>query len=149
MTQVFTIPGWIVAIPTLLAVVAAVVALALLAQKKKKTLRPLAVIPLGVAALLGGCCAPTLYNDQVTVTDTKVEQRTGFWFAPNVKGFSYKGVKSVQILDRPTGPKGRLAESWEVHYADGRVHVIDPGDLWEVNGAEIRALCEKRGVTFE
>jgi hypothetical protein len=100
------------------------------------------------AVLLGGFLAPMMYLDRVVVTLEKIEQTTGFWWSPTVKGFAYSGVALVRITtarDR----RGRSFEMWEVHYKDGAVKEIDPGDLWVVNGAEIVSLLRKYNVSVE
>ncbi len=47
----------------------------------------IALIAFGVAAVAGGVFAPMLAMDRVVLDDEKLEQTTGFWFAPTVKDF--------------------------------------------------------------
>src|SRR5262245_10834837 len=56
-------------------------------------------------------------------------ERTGFSFAPTVKGFAYRDVRDVQIIRRETDD--RDFNAWLVTFKDGRTHEIDPGDLWD------------------
>jgi hypothetical protein len=148
--RVFTIPTWIVAIPTGIAL-ACLGGAAALARAKNTKLRPLALLPLLAAAPFGCFCAPTLYRDTVTVGPTRVEQRTGFWWSPTVKGFDYADVRAVRIRRKMAGaPQSpRMSNIWEVEGRDGRVVDIDPGDLWENNTDEIVPLLRGHGVAFE
>jgi hypothetical protein len=105
----------------------------------------------GVSALIaifaGLLIAPSMAVDRVTVTPTEIEQKTGFWFAQTVKGFKYADVASIEIGEQ-IGRKRRQVV-WNVHRKDGRVNVVDPGDLWEMNSSQIVPLLEQYGVTFE
>lgn len=146
----FSIPAWIVGIPAVLALACLAGALLLLRLKDRR-LRPLALGPLALALLLGGCCAPVLYHDRVVVGPTRIEQTTGFWWSPTVKGFDYADVEVVRIVDKPVGVPGRerVQPVWEVHRKDGRVVDIDPGDLWEHNTDAIVPLLREKGVRVE
>ncbi len=95
-----------------------------------------------------GIVLPNMALDRVVVTPKRIEQRTGFWFAPMTKGFDYGDVESVRIAHGVTGGR-RRGKLWYVRHLNGKVEPINPGDLWESNTQEIVPLLEGYGVTFE
>ena len=101
-----------------------------------------------VAAVAGLLFAPSMLRDRIVITDQHIEQSTGFVWSPTVKGFEYEQVDYVHITEKRTGPKRRLSEVWEVHYGNGSIRDIDPGDLWEGNSGKIVGLLRERGVEF-
>ena len=104
---------------------------------------------LGFVALIAGLIfGPSMLKDRVIVTDKKIEQQTGFFFAQTVKGFEFSDVSFVRITRKPTGPKNRMAMVWEIHKSNGSTQDIDPGDLWESNSDEIAKVLQDRGVEF-
>lgn len=102
-----------------------------------------------VALVAGLVFGPSMLNDQVVITNDRIEQSTGFAWSPTVKGFEFDEVSYVHITVKPTGPKQRLNEVWEVHYHNGSTHDIDLGDLWEGNSNKIVHLLTERGVEFQ
>lgn len=73
-----------------------------------------------------------LAQDRVVLDSEKLEQTTGFWLAPTVKGFRLTDVESITIgtaKDR----RNREYEVWDVMLKNGQLQRIDPGDLWEIN----------------
>jgi hypothetical protein len=93
----------------------------------------------------GGVFAPMLAMDRVVLDDEKLEQTTGFWFAPTVKGFRFADVATIAIgttRDR----KNREVEVWRVKGRDGQTREIDPGDLWEINGQDIIRRLREKGI---
>ena len=91
---------------------------------------------------------PMLFNDRVVISENRLEQTTGFWFSPTVKGFDLLDLRKVTIT---TGRdlKRREIEIWVAEYGDGVSVRIDPGDLWESNGDEIVDFLENLGVPVE
>ena len=95
--------------------------------------------------LAGAIFAPALALDRVVLDDEKLEQTTGFWFSPTVKGLRLADTAVVTIgteLDR----KGRTQEVWIITAKDGSTRTIDPGDLWEMNGADIIKRLREKGI---
>jgi len=140
--MIYTFPSYVPGIAVGVAVVAAMIgALLLWARRPLK----LSLIAFGVAALAGIILAPTLAMDRVVLDDEKLEQRTGFWFAPNVKGFRLADVASVTI-GTARDDKNREYEVWIVEMKNGQTRQIDPGDLWEMNGPDIIERLRGRGI---
>ena len=82
------------------------------------------------------------------VDDEKLEQTTGFWWSPTVKGFHFAEVESVSIV-MARGPKNREYEAWVVTLKDGGTRQIDPGDLWDMNRADIVRRLRLKGVEVQ
>ena len=102
-------------------------------------------IAFGVSALAGGLVAPMLAMDRVVLDDEKLEQTTGIWFAPTVKGFRLADVALVTI-DTARDSQNREYELWIVRMKNGQTRQIDPGDLWEMNGPDIIARLREKGI---
>lgn len=141
---VFRFPGHYILLAVLGAIVAVVVAF--LSHQNQWGARVTGTSAL-IAIFAGLLIAPSMAVDRVTVTATEIEQRTGFWFAQRVKGFKYAEVESVNITEQIT--RRRKQAIWNVRRKDGSTHVIDPGDLWEMNTGQIVPLLERYGVSFE
>ncbi|WP_437676704.1 hypothetical protein [Sorangium sp. So ce131] len=140
--MIYTFPTYVPGIAAAIAVLAASIGALLLWRRKPPIV---ALIAFGVSALAGGIVAPTLARDRVVLDDQKLEQRTGLWFAPTVKGFRLADVASVTIgsaRDR----KNREYEVWIVKTRSGEARQIDPGDLWEMNGQDIIQRLRDRGI---
>ncbi len=140
--MVYTFPGYVPGIAIAVAVLAATIG-ALLLWKRKPLVFTL--IAFGLSALVGGFVAPTLAMDRVVLDDEKLEQTTGFWFAPTVKGFRHADVALVTIgvsRDR----NDREYEVWIIRMKNGHTRMIDPGDLWEMNGPDIMERLREKGI---
>ena len=133
MNLVYTFPLWVPGVAFGLAGVFVVLAAVL---QSKLRLWPVSLAMLVPAACCGGLVAPTLAADQVVLDDEKLEQTTGLWFSPTVKGFRHDSVSRIVVT---TGvlEHNRRAEGWVVEHKDGHVEIIDPGDLWESNTPEL------------
>ena len=95
---------------------------------------------------MGSVFGPMLFLDRVSVDEQRVVQRTGFWFAPTVKGFSLENVNLVRIT---TGRdlNNRPIEIWIAETTNGKTIAVDPGDLWEQNGAVILRYLREQGIS--
>jgi len=96
--------------------------------------------------LIGAVFGPMLFMDRVVVDDERIEQRTGFWFAPTVKGFDLAGIERILITEG-RDLKQRPIELWVAEYPSRPAIRVDPGDLWEMNGRLIVDHLTRRGVT--
>lgn len=140
--MIYTFPIYIPAAAAAVAVVAAVFALLCLISRPWRV----AAIPCGLVALFaGGLIAPILLMDRVVLNEKKLEQTTGFWFSPTVKGFPLADVESVTIRTA-TDRRNRRYEQWYVSYKDGSSEAIDPGDLWVLNGQDIANRLRQKGI---
>ena len=140
--MVYTFPGYVPGIAAAIAILAATIGAFLLWKRQPLILT---LISFGLSALAGGFVAPTLAMDRVVLDDEKLEQTTGLWFAPTVKGFRLADVTLITIgvaRDR----KNREYEVWSVGMKNGQTRMIDPGDLWEMNGADIVERLRKKGI---
>ncbi|WP_437710999.1 hypothetical protein WMF45_38720 [Sorangium sp. So ce448] len=138
----YSFPSYVPGIAIAIAVLAASIGVLLLWRRQPLVV---ALIAFGVSAVAGGLVAPMLAMDRVVLDDEKLEQTTGFWFAPTVKGFRLAEVESVAIgtaRDR----KNREIEVWIVKGRDGQTREIDPGDLWEMNGQDILRRLREKGI---
>ena len=88
---------------------------------------------------------PMLALDRVVLDEEKLQQTTGFWFHPTVKGFALADVASVRI-GTAVGRKNREYEVWIVNHQNGSTETIDPGDLWVLHRADIIARLRDRGL---
>ena len=91
---------------------------------------------------------PMLFNDRVVINEKRLEQTTGFWFSPTVKGFDLLDLRKV-IITTGRDLKGREIEIWVAEYNDGESVRIDPGDLWESNGDQIVDFLKTLEVPVE
>ncbi|WP_437981664.1 hypothetical protein [Sorangium sp. So ce117] len=140
--MIYSFPSYVPGIAIAVAVIAASIGVLLLWRRQPLVV---ALIAFGVSAVAGGLFAPMLAMDRVVLDDEKLEQTTGFWFAPSVKGFRLAEVESVAIgtaRDR----KNREIEVWIVKGRDGQTREIDPGDLWEMNGQDILRRLREKGI---
>ncbi|WP_437544944.1 hypothetical protein WME97_37610 [Sorangium sp. So ce367] len=140
--MIYSFPSYVPGIAIAIAVLAASIGVLLLWRRQPLVV---ALIAFGVSAVAGGLFAPMLAMDRVVLDDEKLEQTTGFWFAPTVKGFRLAEVESVAIgtaRDR----KNREIEVWIVKGRDGQTREIDPGDLWEMNGQDILRRLGEKGI---
>ncbi|CAN97254.1 hypothetical protein predicted by Glimmer/Critica [Sorangium cellulosum So ce56] len=140
--MIYSFPSYVPGIAIAVAVLAASIGVLLLWRRQPLVV---ALIAFGVSAVAGGLFAPMLAMDRVVLDDDKLEQTTGFWFAPTVKGFRLAEVESIAIgtaRDR----KNRKIEVWIVKGRDGQTREIDPGDLWEMNGQDILRRLREKGI---
>jgi len=107
--------------------------------------RPLGVLIVVFGLLIAILFGPMMFLDRVTVDERKLVQRTGFWFAPTLKGFDLDRVKRIRITSG-RDMKGRVIEVWVADLRDGSAQQVDPGDLWERNGVVIAGFLELRGI---
>ena len=105
----------------------------------------LSLIMFGVSVLVAGFIAPMLAMDRVVLDDEKLEQTTGFWYAPTVKGFKLADVALVTI-GIAKDEDNRDYEVWVVGMKNGETREIDPGDLWEMNGSDIIERLREKGI---
>ncbi|WP_437825800.1 hypothetical protein [Sorangium sp. So ce1153] len=140
--MIYTLPSYIPGIAVAIAVIAVLVGALLLWGRKPLRF---ALIAFLVAAIAGGIFAPMLAMDRVVLDDQKLEQTTGFWFAPTVKGFRLADVAFVAI-GTARGRKNRVVEVWIVKMKNGETREIDPGDLWEMNGEDIVRRLREKGI---
>jgi ABC-type Fe3+-siderophore transport system permease subunit len=136
--MIYTFPSYVPGIAIAVAALAAAIGALLLWRRKPLVL---ALIALGVSALAGGIIAPTLALDRVVLDDQKLEQTTGLWFAPTVKGFRLTDVTSVTI----STARG-YNEVWIAKMKNGHSQEVDPGDLWEMNGPDIIERLRAKGI---
>lgn len=140
MTYSFSI--WIPATAAAIAIMAAAIGVFLYVRKRSRD----ALIICGfIAALAGGLLAPMLAMDKVVLDERKLEQTTGFWFDPTVKGFSLEHLSSITI-ETVRAKKNRSHDVWIGTLDDGSRHEVDPGDLWDMNGEDIALRLRARGI---
>lgn len=140
--MIYTFPRYVPGSVFAIAVIAVAIGALLLWKRKPPGL---AWVAIAVGALAGGVFAPGMAMDRVVLDEEKLEQTTGFWFSPTVKGFRLADVESITIniaRDR----KDREYEVWEARLKNGRLQRIDPGDLWEMNGPDIIERLKAKGV---
>lgn len=140
--MIYTFPSYVPGIAVVVALLAAIIG-AVLLWKRKSLVHCL--IAFGIAALAGGIVAPILALDRVVLDEEKLEQTTGFWFAPTVKGFRLADVEYITI-GTARGRKNREYEVWIVKMKNSQVHEINPGDLWVMNGPDIVKQLRRRGI---
>jgi len=140
--MVYTFPTYVPILVAVVAVLAAAVGAVILWLRKPWSY---ALVAFAVSALVGGILAPGLMLDRVVLDDEKLEQTTGFWFAPTVKGFRLADVVAVTIGTKQNS-RGREYEVWLVHRTNGQTQEFDPGDLWEMNGADIIERLRAKGI---
>lgn len=142
--MIYTFPSYVPGIAVAIAVLAAAIGALLLWRRKPLKL---ALIVFGVSAAAGGIFAPMLAMDRVVLDDQKLEQTTGFWFAPTKKGFRLADVAFVTIRTarKKTG-RYRQYELWIVKMKNGQTREIDPGTLWDMNGQDIIERLKEKGI---
>lgn len=140
--MVYTFPLWIPGVA--FGLTACLIVGAVVAQRKVHFL-PLTLLLLGMASCTGGVMGPTLALDHVVLDDAKLEQTTGLWFAPTVKGFRTDSVARI-VVTTGVNPKNLRAMMWVVEHKDGRTEAIDPGDVWEMHTDALVARLRERGI---
>jgi len=140
--MIYTFPSYVPGIAIGVAALAAAIGAFLLWRRKPLVL---ALVAFGVSALAGGVIAPMLALDRVVLDDQKLEQTTGFWFAPTVKGFRLADVASITI-STTRDMKDREYEVWIAKLKNGHSQEVDPGDLWEMNGRDIIERLRTKGI---
>ena len=140
--MIYTFPTYVPGIAVAVAALSATIGVFLLWKHQPWMF---ALIAFGVSAVAGGLVAPTLAMDRVVLDDEKLEQTTGIWFAPTVKGFRLADVASVTISSARDRQK-REHEVWIVVLKNGQRRRIDPGDLWEMNGPDIIERLREKGI---
>jgi hypothetical protein len=138
----YTFPSYIPAVAIAIGILAVAIATFLLWKRKSLVL---ALIAFGISVIAGGLFAPMLALDRVVLDDQKLEQTTGFWFAPTVKGFRLADIESVTITTA-RDMKNREYEVWVAKLKNGQSQEIDPGDLWEMHGEDIIKRLRAKGI---
>ncbi|RBP40357.1 hypothetical protein DES53_10864 [Roseimicrobium gellanilyticum] len=138
----YTFPTWVPLLAIAVAVIAAVVGFIFYRLRLPTRL---VLIASAIALIAGGIFAPMLAMDKVILDDEKLEQTTGFWFSPTVKGFRLAEVEQVTIGTK-RDRKNRVVEVWFVQKKDGSAAEIDPGDLRENNGPDIVKRLREKGI---
>ena len=138
----YTFPVYYAILAGLLAVMSGVLGVLFIRRRLSNTVAYCAIV---VALFLGVLITPMLLIDKVVLDDEKLEQTTGFWLSPTIKGFELSGLSSV-VISSKKDKKDREFEVWTANYEDGQSIEIDPGDLWEMNGADIISRLEARGI---
>src|SRR5262245_2700216 len=92
--MVYAFPSYVPAIAIVVSVVAAMIGAVLVGTQQPVRYYLAAFF---VSVLAGGIFAPMLAMDRVVLDDEKLEQTTGFWFSPTVKGFRLADVALVTI----------------------------------------------------
>ena len=143
--MIYTFPIYITGTAVAVTVLTAVLGVYLL---RKRKLLIVALASLLVSAMAGGIFVPTLAMDRVILDDEKLEQPTGIWFAPSTKGtreFRLADTALVTVSMAYVEHAG-LTEVGIVTNKNGEQQVIDPGDLWVMNGADIIARLREKGI---
>jgi hypothetical protein len=109
-----------------------------------KSLRPLGIAVLVGAVAFGVVFGPLLVLDEITVDQHSVEQRTGFWFSPTRKGFTFAELRRIRIAS--VGKSSVAQEVWRLELVDGTTRDLDPGDLWDLHRDEIIRAVEAQGI---
>ena len=143
-TEVFSFPVAIAFIPVAVCIVCT--ALGILCFRKRE-LRRFGYMLLAVALIAGGLFAPALFQDRIILSPREIATTTGFWFAPTREGFIYQDVRHVRVTTC-RDLKGRVSPAWEVHYRDGRVHLIELSDLWVRHSEHIMDSLRDYGVSI-
>ncbi|HWB01585.1 MAG TPA: hypothetical protein VG796_01090 [Verrucomicrobiales bacterium] len=142
--MIYKFPLWIPGIAIAVAVIAA--AAGVFFWWKRSQWLP-AVILLAIAMFGGGIIAPGLLMDRVVLDDTKLQQTTGFWFSPTIKGFNLAGLKSIRIIKvKAMGRNDHDHDEWIATMKSGRTGQLDPGDLWENNAEDIIDRLKAKGI---
>lgn len=90
----------------------------------------------------------SISQDRVEVSESAIEQTTGFFWSPTKNGFAYSQVDHVR-LTQAKDRKGLEYNVWEVHDRAGGMKRIDVGDLWDDNAEAIVPLLKAKGVRFD
>jgi len=138
----YAFPAYVPAIAGAVGLVALAVGVLLL---MKRRLLVVGVVALFVGLLAAGLIAPMLALDRVVLDDEKLEQGTGFWWSRTTKGFAFKDVKMIRIINARTD-QNREFELWLVYTKSGDVREIDPGDLWDMNTPDIVERLKAKGL---
>ncbi len=106
----------------------------------------LGAIVLSIAVLFGVVFGPMLFLDRVIIDEIRIEQTTGFWFDPTVKGFDFDDLSRI-VITTGRDLKGREIEIWVAKYNHRESVQIDPGDLWATNGGRIVSFLRSNGIS--
>jgi hypothetical protein len=140
--QVFQFPSWIGF--TVILVGLGFIALAAWMKSNDSAWKKVLIFGF-IGLLAAGGIGPGVLLDRVILTKTQVTQRTGFWFAPNVRTFVISEMASVNVELR-SGRKGRNKEIWLITMKSGDQIDFDPSDLWDRHRVEIEEHLQTHGV---
>jgi hypothetical protein len=143
-TEVFSFPLAIALIPVVVCIICTVLGILCF---RKRELRRFGYMILAIALIAGGLFAPAMLRDRIIMSPREIATTTGFWFAPTREGFTYQDVQHVRVTTC-RDPKGRVCPAWEVHYRDGKVHLIQLSDLWVRHSEHIMTSLQGFGVSF-
>lgn len=135
----YSLPTYLVAIPfavTFLCLISIVLLLTIW-----RPVVQLAFIPLIIGLVAGGIFGPMMAMDSVKIDDRRIQQKTGFWFDPTIKGFEFDGLRYIEIR-RMKDRHGLAADIWVGYYGIE----VDPGDLWAMNEDAIADEIGKLGI---
>jgi hypothetical protein len=140
--QVFQFPSWI----GFAVILVGLAFMALAAWMKARDSAWKKVLIFGFIGLLAAAgIGPGVLLDRVILSDAQITQRTGFWFAPNVRTFAISEMASVNVEVR-SGSKGRNKEIWLISMKSGELVEFDPSDLWDRHRVEIQEHLQTYGV---
>lgn len=95
---------------------------------------------------------PTLIVDRVTIDDTSLSRRMGFWFNPTTVSVPLAGVDSVRIEARTSrNARGRTKYQtvWVFFYDDGATAEMEAGDLMDSAQDDLVQRLQARGIIVE
>ena len=139
----YHLPTYLVAIPFAIAFCCLVLIVLLFTVWRSVFL--LSFVPLIIGLFAGGVFGPMMAMDQVKIDHLRIQQKTGFWFDPTIKGFDFDGLQFIEIR-RQKSKHGIAADIWIGHYEGDRHLEVDPGDLWAINEESIAEELRKREI---
>ncbi|MEZ6017180.1 MAG: hypothetical protein R3F49_18830 [Planctomycetota bacterium] len=110
----------------------------------------LTTLGLAVASCFASLVAYVVVADRLYLTPDEVYDHRGFPWAREKRGFRLDEVARVtlrDVLERRSRTSVRETY-WDLHFRDGHMETLDPGDLWDASTAEIQAHLEAAGVRF-
>ena len=132
-------------IAALVGLVASIVAFHLIrAGKPVKSI----VTALFIAVIFLGGLTPMFFLGRISINNSIVEQRVGYWFAPTTTRFRLADISAVHI-GVVKDAKYRDRKAWFIHYKDGHIEKFRPSTLWDLNEADIIKHFQSANVSFQ
>lgn len=87
---------------------------------------------------------PMTLGDKLVVTDERITQRTGIWFAPAKLEFEYDRIESFSV-NETYYTDGSESIWWNIAFADGTREELNPSELWKDHTKHLLEVIRKHG----
>jgi len=141
----YSLPIYYPITAALIGLVASIVALHFI--RNGKPVKSIA-IALFIAVIFLGGLAPMGFLDRITISNSIIEQKVGYWFAPTITRFRFADISAVHI-GAVKDAKYRDRKAWLIYFKDGHMQKYRPSTLWDLNEADIVKHFQSANISFQ